>query len=586
MSTGNQRTDKMATHYVNKMRLWPKALTLGLAVGALLLLAACGGEEASPTPTGPESIPSPTRAAPTGPKVGGTLVMSLTHPVTLNPALSPVSTTIFTTPLFYNGLTRPGNEMEPLPDLAESWEAEEGGLRYTFHLREGVKWHDGQPFTAEDVKFTWETICHPDNLVARQLCGFFGQVNGAMDYMAGNAQDIAGISIPDPHTVQVEMDSVYAPFITISAGQMIIPKHVWKDVPVQEMGAHPAARGNGTIGTGPFVVDSWTTNEQIISHANLEYYEGRPNLDQFIIRQTSSVPAAVAARVTQMKVGQINAMGLYAALPIDNVEEFENDPNIEVRAVTGLANNYVEFNLRNPLFSDVRVRKAISYATDRRALWDNLWKGRSTFVNGPIHPVFSWAINPNTPLFDNDLGKARDLFAEAGWTPGSDGILQKDGQRFSFTLSGCCGAESYGPILQQQWKQAGADVKLEILDFGSFWGPIYLAQKHEVAGLNLPYGLYTDPEYPMGGYFITARNRSGWKNPRSDELIQLAISTLDQAERQRHYFELQELMANEVPNLWLGIPDEHWTFTKGLVIPEKKTGYLTIRSAKDWYWAK
>ena len=559
---------------VPRRGIWRRPAMLGM-LAAALLLAACGSsEDPTATPSGPSA------------KVGGTVIMSLNHPQSLNPILNPVSTTIFTTPLFYNGLTRPGDNMEPLPDLAESWDISADGLSYTFKLRDGVNWHDGQPFTAEDVKFSWQATCHPDNRTGAQICGFFTRVKGAPEYKAGTTSEISGITIVDSHTIKVEMTEVFAPFLTISAGQMILPNHKWKDVPVSEMSAHPMARGNGTVGTGPFVVESWTANESIVLSANLDYYEGRPNLDGITLRATSQAPAATATRVSQLKVGEIQAMGLYASLPIDNVAEIKADPGNQVRAVVGLANQYVEFNLRNPLFQDVRMRQAISYATNRQELWDGLWSGKVTFVNGPIHPSHAWAINPNTPLFDNDVDKALALFAEVGWTPGSDGILRKDGQKLSIPFQGCCGIAVYGPILQQQWKRAGIDVQLESMDFGSFWGPIYLARKHVIAGLNLPYGLYTDPEYPMGGYFTPGLNRSGWDNPRGKELIRLATSTINQQERQQFYYELQDIMANDVPNLWLGIPDEHWAYATDLVIPVKQTGYLTIRTVKDWFWNK
>jgi peptide/nickel transport system substrate-binding protein len=557
----------------NRRKGFKRTLITSVVVLTTLFLLGCGTSEEPQT-----TSPAVAKA-----RVGGTIVMSLNHPQSLNPILNPVSTTIFTSPLFFNGLTKPGDDMESLPDLAKSWDVSADGLSYTFALRDDVKWHDGQDFTSQDVRFSWEATCHPDNVRGRQICGFFGRVKGVPAYLAGEANEISGLSLPNAHTVQVEMTEVFAPFLTISAGQMILPNHVWKDVPVKEMAAHPASRGVGTIGTGPFKVESWTANESIVLSANESYYDGRPNLDGLTLRQTSQAPPDQAARVSQLKVGEVQAMGLYASLPIDNVAEIEADPNNQVRSVVGLANQYVEFNVRHPIFQDVRMRKAVSYATDRTSLQEGLWSGKASFVNGPIHPVHAWAINPDTPLFDNDVDKARELFAEAGWTPGSDGILQKDGEKLTIPLQGCCGLATYGPVLQQQWKRAGIDVQLESMDFGSFWGPIYLSRKHVMAGLNLPYGLYTDPEYPMGGYFTPGLNRSGWDNPRGKELIRLATATLDQGQRQQHYYELQELMANDVPNLWLGIPDEYWAYSKNLFIPEKKTGYLTIRAAKDWY---
>ncbi len=159
-----------------------------------------------------------------------------------------------TTPLFFNGLTRPDENAQPSPDLAESWTISDDNLTYTFKLRQGVTFHDGQPFSAQDVKFTWQTICHPENQPARQLAGFFRRVKGVPEYLEGKATEIAGVTIVDDHTIKVELSEIYAPFLSISAGQFIIPQHIWKDVPATELGSHEAARI--PVGTGPFVVES------------------------------------------------------------------------------------------------------------------------------------------------------------------------------------------------------------------------------------------------------------------------------------------------------------------------------------------
>ena len=537
-------------------------------VGASIL-AACG----------PAAGPAPEEATVTGPKAGGQIVLSILHPQTLNPALLPVSTTIYTTPLFFNALTRPDDDMVPSPDLAESWDISSDSLTYTFHLRKGVKFQDGEPFTSADVKFTWETICHPDNATGRQICGFFSRVKGASAYTAGEAAEIEGITILDDYTIQVELEEVYAPFLSISAGQMIIPKHIWQDVPVAEMWGHPASRK--PIGTGPFVVDSWTTNETIVAHAFEDYYEGRPWLDRIILRFIATGTADVFGL---LRAGEVNALGLYGALPIDNLEEAQNDPLVSVRPLQGFYNYYVEFNLANPLFQDVRVRQALSYAVDRQSLVDGLLLGQGTIHNSPVHPAFKWAVNPDTPLYNNDPEEAKRLLEEAGWTPGEDGILEKDGQRLSFTISTI--QPNYPVLLQEQWRRIGVEAEIELMDFGSFWGPIYLAHKHEVAALNLPYGLYLDPDYPLGGYFHSSLNRNSYSNERGDELIRLATATLDQEKRAEYYYEFQQLIAEDVPHLWMGIPNEVWAFSQGLLIPEKPTGYLTIRSIKDWYWAE
>ncbi|GIW09710.1 MAG: peptide-binding protein [Dehalococcoidia bacterium] len=526
------------------------------------------------------SEPVATRPGEGEPRQGGQAVIFINHPDTLNPAISPVSTTIYNTPFFYNGLTRPADDYQSLPDLAESWEISSDSLVYTFKLRRNVKFHDGQPFTAEDVKFTWELISHPENTPGRQIAGFFSQIKGAREYTAGRAPEIEGIKILDPYTIQVTLVEVYAPFLSISAGQPILPKHVWKDVPVRELGAHPASRR--PVGTGPFILESWRTNDSMVLRANPEYYAGRPYLDRII----SVMPGDATTAFNLLKAGELNVMGLYAAVPIDNYEEAAADPRLETRPLPGLANMYVEFNFRNPLFQDLRVRKAISYATDRKAIRENLWKGRAVFINGPIHPTF-WAAKLDTTTYDNDPAQARQLLAEAGWRLGPDGILEKEGTKFRFKVSSIqTAANPYDVVLQEQWKRVGIDAQIERMDFASFWAPIYLAGRHEVAALNLPFGLYLDPDYPLGGYFSSALNRNKYVNPRVDELIRLATATLDREERKQRYYELQETLARDVPHLWLGVPDEIWGITRGLVIPKKPNGYLTIRTAKEWYWAR
>ncbi len=553
--------DRIAARAISRRRLF----RYGAAAAGGLWLAGCG-------PIAPAGVRP--AAGTSGPSRGGQAVISITHPDTLNPAISPVSTTIYNTPFFYNGLTRPADDYQPLPDLAESWTVSPDGTEYVFTLRRDVKFHDGEPFTAEDVRFSWELYSHPENASGRQIGNFFSRIVGARDFTAGKAARIEGIEVTDPYTIGVRLTEVYAPFLTISAGQMILPKHIWADVPVKELGAHPASRA--PVGTGPFVIDSWTANESIVMHAYEEHHAGRPYLDRII-----SVSVADQARgFDLLKAGEIDAMGLYAAVPIDSYEELRGDERFEARPLPGLANQYVEFNFRLPVFQDLRVRKAISYATDRRALRESLWRGQATHINGPIHPAF-WAADPDTTTFDADPAKAADLFAEAGWRPGADGVLEKGGEKLRFSMQSI--QTTYDVALQDQWKNAGIDVELQRMDFGSFWAPLYLAGKTEVAALNLPFGLYLDPDYPLTGYFHSSLNRNQYKSERVDSLIGEATATLDREERKELYSEFQETLAQDVPHLWLGIPDEIWGIRRGLVIPEKPVGYLTVRAAREWY---
>lgn len=554
-------------------------LRASIAMAGATYLAACGGSPEAPAsaPATNDAAGDPAASAPaSGPKQGGQVIVDFGLPPTLNPAITAVSTAIYTTQLFFNGLTRPDDNAEPSPDLAESWDISEDSLTYTFKLRQGVKFHDGQPLTAKDVSFTWHIICHPENTQARQLAGYFNRVKGAADYIAGNASTIEGITVVDDYTIKAELTEVYAPFLSISAGQFIIPEHIWKDVPMAEFGSHPAARI--PVGTGPFIAESWTTNDSIVANANPDYFEGRPHLDKVIIRDYTADKSAI---YNLLKSGEMNVMGLYGSVPIDNIADAQADENLEVRSLTGFTNEYVEFNFNSQFFSDERVRKALSYAVNRSVLTDGLWLGHAQQLNSPIHPVF-WASKPDTTTFDNNVEEAKRLLDEAGWIVGPNGVRVKDGVEFRFKFPTI--AADYSLVLQQQWREIGVEIEIEFMDFGSFWGPIYLAKTFDAAGLNLPFGLYLDPDFPLNGYFNSKLNRNSYKNERVDELIGLATSTLDNAERKKYYDEFQELLAQDVPHLWLGIKNDTWAYTKGLVIPEKKTGYLTYRAIKDWYW--
>jgi ABC-type transport system substrate-binding protein len=141
----------------------------------------------------------------------------------------------------------------------------------------------------------------------------------------------------------------------------------------------------------------------------------------------------------------------------------------------------------------------------------------------------------------------------------------------------------YDVALQDQWKKVGVDAQVERMDFGSFWAPLYLQGKTQLATLNLPFGLYLDPDYPLTGYFHSALNRNKYKNEKIDTLIGQATATENRDERKRIYADFQETLAQDVPHLWVGVPNEIWGIRKTLVIPKKPVGYLTIRAARDWY---
>jgi peptide/nickel transport system substrate-binding protein len=506
---------------------------------------------------------------------GGTVIFTVGQEGShLVPPFSSFSTVITPTVPFFNGLTRPGKDLEPEPDLAESWEADAKGTKYTFTLRQGVTWHDGEPFTANDVKFTWELIAHPENLTAAQLYSFFSKIEGAEAYHAGEAEEITGITVVDDHTLEVALESPWAPFLTIGSNQYIVPRHILGEVEVGKILEHEYARA--PIGTGPFTFVAWQAGDSIIGEAFDGYYAGRPAADQVVLR------VAVLddnTKITALRSGELNA----TTLTLIGLDSLGDDPSVQIFQNPGRANQYLEFNLAKPLFADVKVRKALSYGVNRQAIVDAIYQGRATIYNS-VFPYDWWATKKDTTLFDNDPDQARALLDEAGWVEGDDGIREKDGEPFSFTLVAL--DNGWPIVLQQQWKEIGVEMKIETVDFPTLSTQFYTTHVFDAVGMNVPYSLYTDPHYSLPGYFLSANNRNAYKNPKSDELIIAAASTNDQEERKRLYYEWQEVIAQDVPHLWIANPDEVSAYSAGLVVPDRPSSYLAWREVHDWYWTQ
>lgn len=560
---GRTSADARSHHVTSRRRVLQGAL----ATSVLPLVAANGSAVGA----------APASARPAAQDGGGQIVFAnTTEPTTLNPAFSPISTVIYFSQFLFDGLTRPDDNLRPAPSLAESWEVGDDGLSYTFHLRPGVTFHDGSELTSEDVKFTWELIANPANAAGAQIYGFFSRIRGAAAYRAGEAEEIVGITVPDPLTVQVEMEEVYAPFLSISAFQPILSKSVYSVVPMAELEGHETARN--PVGTGPFKLAEWRSNEHLALDAHTEYWGGRPKADRILVQ---TIPE-YATMISNLRAGSVDVIGMHTGLnPID-FASFADDPSFSVHEFSGAWNWYVELNLANPLFQDEQVRRAMVHAIDREGIARSLLLGHGQVVDSPISPT-SWAYAEPDTHYDYDPTRASALLQEAGWEPGADGILVKDGQPFQFTaLTFTTFMESYPVIMQEQWRQVGIDATLEPGEFAAIWGPRYLTGEFDVFAIHQPYGIYTDPTYSLGGYFSSALNRNSYESEEVDRLIEAATATVDEAERAGLYAELQEVLVQDAAHFYVVSPNEIWATSSQVQLPPKDLGFLMYTNAKDW----
>jgi peptide/nickel transport system substrate-binding protein len=538
-----------------------RLLQLGLATGTTALLAACAPAP-SPSPAAPKTEAKPTeaakpaapaapasapQAAPTAPaKVGGQISIPIQTDPVMNPVLGGDTSSVVVSKLLFNGLTRPDPEtLEPKPDLATSWEASPDAKSWTFKLRQGVKWHDGKPFTAQDVKFTFERVLDPKvNSVAR-----------------GNFPGLQSVEVVDPATVKFTFNEPYSPFpaFTGSNGTVfmaIVPKDALEG---QDLNSAADFNKKAPIGTGPFKIKEARGGDRYVLDANEEYYLGRPRLDSVTYRIVPDTNTQVA----QLRTGELDL----ALLEHPSLRGLEGAPNVVSEVVPRVILAYIGLNKERPLFQDRRVRQALMYALDRKAMQTSILLGKGEIAHQPIVPAQAWVYNPSVQTYDFDLEKAKSLMAEAGWTPGPDGVLQKNDQPFKFTLTltrGNAFHENTSAQVQQYWKRLGADVSLEAVEFGVFINERRNTRNYDA----LTHRWFLPPDPDQFNYWHSAAMQQGglnigaYNNPEVDKLLEEGRRVVDQAKRKEAYGKFQQIMAEDVPEAWLFYSGEARAYTK------------------------
>ncbi len=453
----------------------------------------------------------------------------------LNPLLASDSSSGGICSLVYNGLVKYDKDLKLVGELAESWEVRNGGLEILFHLRKDVRWHDGEPFTSADVKYTY------DRLVDPQVKTPYGS----------DFQMVASVEAPDALTVRVRYKTPFAPALE-SWGMGIIPRHVFEDAPEgSDFNKHPANRA--PIGTGPYRFTEWRTDEKIVLTANPDYFEGPPFLRRYIFR----IIPDLAVQFLELRQENIDMMGLtpdqYRAYP----EFFRNYNKFRYPA---FSYTYFAFNLNSPLFNDKRVRKALAHAIRKDEIIDGVLLGFGRPATGPYPPT-SWAFNESVRDYEPSDDKAKALLAEAGWKDGDgDGILEKEGRPFEFTLITNQGnklRELSAIILQSHFSRIGIKMNLRVLEWSSFLHN-YVDKKNfdaVILGWNLSrdpdqYGIWHSSQRGEGQY-----NFVDYVNPRVDELLEKGRRIFDQGQRKQIYREIHSILADDLPYIFLYYPE-------------------------------
>lgn len=439
---------------------------------------------------------------------------------TLDPRLAQDTSAFRVRELLYNGLVYIQPDYSPAPDVAESWENPDEQT-WIFHLKEGIRFHNGEELTAEDVKYTYDTIL--DESFSSPSRAFYAPIQN--------------IEVIDDYTVQFELDQPYGPFLSYM-DMGIVPMAVAEELG-EDFGSNP-------VGTGPYQFVSWQRSDSIELEAFDDHFNGRPNVDEIVI----NIVPDNSARVVALETGDLD----FVQSPISpqDVARMEENADFTVARIPAAGYTYINLNTADPILSDINVRQALAHLVNRAEILNTIYQGIGQVATSPIPPGM-WAYTSDIPSYEYDVEAARTLLEEAGWTPGSDGILQKDGTPLALTIR----THSEDPdrrqviqVLQAEFSNVGIQADTNVVEWPSFFADVQNGeyQVAVVGWLNL-----TNPDRAMFRQFTIGgdANYGSYENEEVDALIREGRATLEQDEAAELYQQASTIIAEEAPYIFL-----------------------------------
>lgn len=454
-------------------------------------------------------------------RAGGELIVGLRQEIgNLDPHLATSFSSFRVIEVMYEGLLRYDENGAIEPALAKDWDISEDGKTYTFHLREGVKFHDGTEVTAEDVKASFNRILDPE----------------VGSPQASRLQKIESMDVQDEYTISIALSTKFAPFLNNVAGpgRAIIPKSI-----VEE----GQSLKKKVAGTGPFYLEDWVPGEQILLKKNESYWmEGLPYLNGVSYK----IIPEPATRRAALQSGDIHVI---PSATSTSVQVLKNTKKLEILSTQELAYSLIGFNTNKEPLNDPKVRKAVSYALDRNEIIQAVYNGLAT-VGTPLPPALEEWYLPEEELvgYGHDIERAKELLSEAGYS---------DGVSFSITVSPTLDtALQIAQVVQQQVKPAGISIELNTVEWGTFLDAWRNSNFDAFASLN---GGSFDPD---GYYYRTfhsggSTNVFNYSNSEVDELLEKGRVTTDLAERQKIYDQVQRQLTEQMPILFVAYADLH-----------------------------
>ena len=442
----------------------------------------------------------------------------------------------------FDALVKKDEHYELRPWLATSWEQPDP-LTWVFHLRDGVRFHDGRSLEAADVAYTIESLIDGSIITAKG--GSFAAVDRA--------------EVRDRLTVVVRMKRPDAGLLfNMSDGLFgVVPRGSGKD-----FGLH-------SVGSGPFKFVSAVQDKEVIVERNHDYWADRVDATQSAVGgqkieriRFTVVPDTITSAL-ELKKGSADLASNVVTL--DMVHTLEAEPNLKVESGGGSPVVYVTFNVTDPLLKDKRVRQAVAFAIDRQAIVNAIWRGQARLAN-TLLPIGHWAAATDAELarYPHDIARAQTLLEEAGFPAGNDGVRM----RLTMKTSTDETTRLMAAVLQQQLRAAGIALEIRSAEFGTFYSDVtkgafqiyalrWIGSNEDPDIFRYAYGSGSMP--PKGG------NRGRYSNARVDALLAEASASSDRAVRKKDYVEVQQILAEELPGIPLWYPNNEVVHTRRVV---------------------
>ena len=444
------------------------------------------------------------------------------------------------------------------------------GLKWKVALKRDVKWSDGQPLTAKDVEFTYQTIINP-KVAVRSRGGF---------------DSIKNFKVVDDYTVEMELARPFTPFLWAWQNMHIVPVHLLKG----EADINTAPYNSQPIGSGPFMLKTRVAGSHMVYERNPNYHRGPAKVGQFIHKFVPDLLVMYG----QIKTGEIDYLSLQG-VPADRWVEAAKLPGLDFLTTPTPFVQFIYFNCGKPQFADPKVRKALYLACEMQKSLNDIYFGTWKRTLSYLHTTH-WAYNNQLKDETPNPELAAKMLDEAGWRIGADGIREKGGAKMQFTMSTTAGNQARQgcqALFQQNWKKIGVAMEIKNMPASVVWGEYTTKSQFDTLLVGWDPTIGMDPDYTARCHSkqIPVKDGAGsnyvqYQNPEVDRLLELGVTQSEQADRKATYAKIQQILLDEVPFAPQGGSYEGDLKKKGL-IGVKPNQYVTSYSwnVQEWRWA-